>query len=68
MTAFPNAPELQTRLARVKHALLDELEHRHAATVQEAIDLLNVVRRIDSYTTEPLPNPSPVLPGFPFTP
>lgn len=62
---FPEALNLQKRLRDVKIDLRYEGYLKGAGTVQEVIDFLEVVKRIDSFTTiDTTPNPSPVLPGF----
>lgn len=66
MNAFPNAADLQSKVARIKYTLLDELAHREAQQLQEVINLLEVVKRIDTYTTIPMESPSPALPNFPY--
>lgn len=61
--AFPNAAGLQTQLHVVKQTA--DLSSMELRVIDDMINLLEVVKRIDSYTTAPMPNPSPTLKGFP---
>lgn len=63
--SFPTAPDVQKRLSRVRQHLLDEFEAIDAAAIKEAIDILEVVKRIDGFTTLPASdNLCPPLPGL----